>query len=70
MGNLHGGASATLFDYCTSMALVPVSREGFWNFVGVSRTLNVTYLRPMPTGTIVLIECEVIHAGKKLCTKS
>jgi acyl-coenzyme A thioesterase 13 len=35
---------------------------------GVSRTLNTTYIRPIPAGTTVLIESEVIHAGKRLCS--
>jgi acyl-coenzyme A thioesterase PaaI-like protein len=33
----------------------------------VSRTLNVTYLRPVPAGEEVLIESTVVHAGKRLC---
>jgi acyl-coenzyme A thioesterase 13 len=33
----------------------------------VTRTLNVTFLRPAPEGTKVLIESEVVHAGKRLC---
>jgi acyl-coenzyme A thioesterase 13 len=67
MGNLHGGCTATLFDWCTTTALIPISDETFWRMKGVSRTLNVTYLRPVPEGTVVLIESEVVHAGKKLC---
>ncbi|KAI1135765.1 HotDog domain-containing protein [Hypoxylon sp. FL0543] len=34
---------------------------------GVSRTLNVTYLRPVPVGSSVHIKCEVLHAGRNLC---
>jgi len=47
---------------------VPIARPGFWLFAGVTRTLNVTYLRPVPQGEEILIECEVVHAGKRLCT--
>ncbi|KAK5998637.1 Acyl-coenzyme A thioesterase 13 [Cladobotryum mycophilum] len=65
--NLHGGAAATLFDFCTSMAIVLVSRPGFWQYVGVSRTLNVTYLRPVPIDAETLIECEILQIGKKIC---
>ncbi|OHW96589.1 thioesterase superfamily protein [Colletotrichum incanum] len=64
--NLHGGCTATLFDYCTSVALYPIARTGRWQFLGVSRTLNCTYLRPVPCGTEILIECEVISVGKQL----
>jgi len=66
LGNLHGGCCATIFDFCTSTALVPIAKPGFWTFVGVSRTLNVTYIRPMPVGEVVIVECEVVHAGKRL----
>ncbi|KAI1199383.1 Thioesterase/thiol ester dehydrase-isomerase [Nemania serpens] len=67
-GNLHGGCTSTLFDVCTSLPLRLVSRPGFWQHTGVSRTLNVTYLRPVPVGTTVDIECEVVHAGQRLCS--
>ncbi|RDW79726.1 hypothetical protein BP6252_04364 [Coleophoma cylindrospora] len=68
LGNLHGGCAATVFDICTTTALVPISKPEFWAFGGVSRTLNVTYLRPVAHGETVLIESEVVHAGKRLCT--
>ncbi|GAP88664.2 putative thioesterase superfamily protein [Rosellinia necatrix] len=45
-----------------------ISRPGFWQYGGVSRTLNVTYLRPVPVGTTVDVECEVVHAGQRLST--
>ncbi|KAL1861672.1 hypothetical protein VTK73DRAFT_6980 [Phialemonium thermophilum] len=68
LGNMHGGCTATLFDFCTSSVLALVSRPGFWAFLGVSRTLNVTYLRPAPCDETVVIECEIVQVGKKLCT--
>ncbi|KAK3991312.1 HotDog domain-containing protein [Cladorrhinum sp. PSN332] len=68
LGNLHGGAIATLFDFCTSCALSLISRPGFWHYLGVSRTLNTTYLRPAVGGSTVKIECEIIQIGKRICT--
>ncbi|KAI6712749.1 hypothetical protein PZA11_002042 [Diplocarpon coronariae] len=68
LGNLHGGCSSTIFDFCTTAALAPIAQPGFWVFAGVSRTLNVTYIRPIPVGERVLVECEVVHAGKRLCS--
>jgi len=50
------------------MSLHLISHPGFWQYSGVSRTLNVTYLRPVPIGTTVDIECEVVHAGQRLCS--
>lgn len=66
--NLHGGAAATLFDFCTTLPLALISRPGFWQFLGVSRTLNVTYFRPVAAGEEVLVECEIVQVGKKLAT--
>lgn len=34
----------------------------------MSRTLNVTYLRPMPVGEKILIECELVSIGKTMST--
>lgn len=65
--NMHGGCTATVFDFCTSIPTTLVARLGFWLFLGVSRTLNVTYLRPIPCGETVLIDCEVVHLGSRLC---
>ncbi|TVY53227.1 Acyl-coenzyme A thioesterase 13 [Lachnellula cervina] len=70
LGNLHGGCTATIFDICTTCALAPIAKEGFWAYAGVTRTLSVTYLRPIPEGETVLIEAEVVHAGKRLCALS
>ncbi|KAF4503660.1 hypothetical protein FAGAP_106 [Fusarium agapanthi] len=66
--NLHGGCAATLFDWCTTLPLALVNKPGFWQHMGVSRTLNVTYMRPVPVGTEVLIECSITQAGKKLAS--
>ncbi|KAK4126640.1 Thioesterase/thiol ester dehydrase-isomerase [Parathielavia appendiculata] len=66
MNNLHGGCTATLFDFCTSTCVALVSRPGFWQYLGVSRTLSTSYLRPAPAGIRVFIECDVAQIGKRL----
>jgi acyl-coenzyme A thioesterase 13 len=66
--NLHGGCAATLFDFCTTLPLALVARPGFWLYLGVSRSLNVTYLRPVACGEPVLVECEIVQVGQRLCT--
>ncbi|KUJ10270.1 Thioesterase/thiol ester dehydrase-isomerase [Mollisia scopiformis] len=68
LGNLHGGCTSTIFDAATTTALAPIAEPGFWVYAGVSRTLNVTYIRPIPAGEAVLVESEVVHAGKRLCS--
>ena len=68
LSNLHGGAAATIFDLVTSLALVPVAKVGWWRYLGVSRSLNVTYLRPAPCGTEMLVEATVLAIGRRLCT--
>lgn len=46
--------------------LALINKPGFWFLLGVSRTLNVTYLRPIPANETVLIECEILQVGKRL----
>ncbi|KAH7419631.1 HotDog domain-containing protein [Cadophora sp. MPI-SDFR-AT-0126] len=65
-GAMHGGAQALLVDMCTTMAIAPLSTEVFWNFGGLTRTLNVTCLKPAPGGEVVYIDCEVRGIGKRL----
>ena len=66
MGNLHGGATATIFDSCTSLALSIVRKEGFWELCGVSRVLNVTYLQSAGKNEEVEVMGEVVSAGKRM----
>ncbi|KAL2208944.1 Thioesterase/thiol ester dehydrase-isomerase [Sarocladium strictum] len=66
-GTLHGGCGATLFDYLTTLPLNVIARPGgYWQQLGVSRNLNVTYLRPVKVGDEVLIETEVLQVSKRL----
>lgn len=67
---LHGGATAAIFDICTTIALALVRKEGFWMMAGVSRTLNVTYLEPVHVGEEVEVEATIMKIGKRLsgCT--
>lgn len=66
MNSLHGGCIASIFDLTTTLSLARIRRPGFWDSMGVSRSLSVTYLRPAPTGTELLIECEVVQVGRTL----
>lgn len=67
-GNLHGGAAATLFDSLTTLPLALVNdKPGYWQFLGVSRTINCSYLRPAPNGEECLVECEIVQIGRTLC---
>ncbi|USW58273.1 Putative Thioesterase domain, HotDog domain superfamily, acyl-coenzyme A thioesterase 13 [Septoria linicola] len=66
MGNGHGGFIATLVDNTTTMAAAPLSEEGFWDFGGLSRSLSITYLRPIPQGITIVSENMVRSVGKRL----
>jgi acyl-coenzyme A thioesterase 13 len=75
---MHGGAAGVIFDMCTTTALGPLARPGFWEWVsflfisdvsavklllgmalmtcgsflgGVTRSLNISYLKAIPMGT-------------------
>ncbi|KAI5210605.1 hypothetical protein E4T39_00252 [Aureobasidium subglaciale] len=62
--NMHGAAQTLIYDNLTTLALAPVSKPGFWMLGGVSRVLDVKYLRPASVGEKVTVECEVVHVGR------
>ena len=65
-GNLHGGATAMIFDSCTTFPVFLAREEGSWESPGVSRTLNVAYLLAVKEGEEVEVEAEVVSIGKRL----
>lgn len=64
-GEMHGGAVATLLDNSTSITLMASKR--YWG-QGMSRSMNVTYLRTPKEGDRCLIEAEVVHIGRRVAT--
>ncbi|KAF2159160.1 hypothetical protein M409DRAFT_30444 [Zasmidium cellare ATCC 36951] len=67
-GIAAGGAVATLFDGVTGAAICAVDKDGTWNGSEVSRSLSMTYYRPIALGEEVNIDCEVVDVGKRLAT--
>lgn len=65
-GNLHGGCATTLLDNLSSFTFATWAKEGFLDTGSVSRTLNVTLLRPIPMGAKVRVVCEAVSAGRTL----
>jgi acyl-coenzyme A thioesterase 13 len=63
---LHGGAAATILDHLTSTALFTIPKPGYLDSGMFSRTLTVTYLRPVPMGMKAIVEAEVVSASKTL----
>jgi len=64
---MHGGAAGVIFDMCTTTALGPVMKHGYWEFLGgVSRTINISYLRAIPIGTTVRLHSQVLQHGRTM----
>ncbi|TIA54934.1 hypothetical protein D6C79_00733 [Aureobasidium pullulans] len=62
--NMHGTAQTLIYDNLTTLALAPISKPGFWMLGGVSRVLDVKFLRPAGVGEKVTVEVEVVHVGR------
>lgn len=62
--NLHGGCATTLLDNLSSTSLLTLATTEYMN--SVSRTMNVTMLRPVPVGTKIRIVCEAVSRGRNL----
>lgn len=62
--NLHGGCACTVLDNLTSTALLTLAKPGFLDAGHVSRTITMSYLRPVPLGSKVEIICEAVQAGR------
>ena len=48
------------------MAIAVVRREGWWEGCGVSRTLNVGYIKGVGVGETVVVRGEVVGLGGRL----
>ncbi|KAH8884894.1 thioesterase family protein-like protein [Thozetella sp. PMI_491] len=70
-GVMHGGAAGVIFDMCTTSALGPVARPGYWDkpgsfLGGVTRSLNISYLKAVPVGTKVHLHSQVYQIGRTM----
>jgi uncharacterized protein (TIGR00369 family) len=61
-GSVHGGATATMLDEVSSMAIF--ARVGLHCFKGTA-TLTIQYLRPVMPGTVVC-RARVLREGKEI----
>jgi acyl-coenzyme A thioesterase 13 len=64
---MHGGAAGVIFDMSTTTALCPLARPGSWEFMGgVTRSLNISYLKAVPIGVKVRLNSKVVSIGKQM----
>ena len=57
---------ALIVDMTTTAAQAPVATAEFWPFGGLTRSMNIKYLRSAPLGMVIRIEAEVVQVGKKM----
>ncbi|KAM5493036.1 hypothetical protein MaudMau93_001130 [Microsporum audouinii] len=65
-GVMHGGAYAVIFDMCTAISMNPITKPGYCFLQGVSRSLNLSYLKGIPTGTTIRIKCTTLQHGRTM----
>ncbi|RAK72332.1 PaaI family thioesterase [Aspergillus fijiensis CBS 313.89] len=65
-GNLHGGAAATMVDCLTSVLILALSSPGRFSTAGTTRNLHLTYIRPVPVGTEMRLNCEMVNMGQRM----
>lgn len=61
---LAGGAQATAHDFLTGFALLMIGKPRFWHSLGVSLSLNISFLQPARIGDVLLMESEVNELSK------
>jgi acyl-coenzyme A thioesterase 13 len=65
MKALHGGAACTILDMMTTACLMLTARPGFLDMGSASRTISMTYVRPVQEGQTVRIECRIVDSGAR-----
>lgn len=73
LGMLHGGAAATLVDVLTSLPVVLVSSGEAgepWSLLGVSTSINTTYLSASPVGSWLDFVARIESVGRSILVLS
>jgi len=65
-GTLHGGAASTILDNLPGEALHVAAWKRWIDYGSVSRTLTVTFLRPIVIGREVRVGVEIGQAGRTM----